>query len=585
MPRIRLLPESLANQIAAGEVIERPASVVKELVENALDAGARRIEIEVAGGGQQLIRVSDNGGGMDRQDILLCLERHATSKIAGDKDLLDIRTLGFRGEALPSIASVSKMTITSRLSEDLSGHRVTIHFGKIKEVTDVGCPQGTVVEVASLFGNVPARRKFLKSHSTETAHIQDCVVHMALADGDVHLVFKNEGRVVLSYSRGETLEDRLKSLLRPEERKSLVQLEDAGGDVHLFGHIAKPDVTRASLQSLYIFANGRFVRDRIIQHAVLEAYQSFLMKGRYPVGAIYVTLPPPDIDINVHPTKHEVRFRDPKAIHSLVTECVRRALLSSQTMARHGLPQGLQVSSKTAMRAAAQPIETQQSEPVQTSMSLSETPASYAPSRPALRAPEAAETAPPELRLIGQLAGSYLLCQSSQGLIIIDQHAAHERILFERLRQAFQGGYIETQQLLFPITLELTRSEANLLSQRLQDLAALGLELSPFGGETFALRAVPAVLAGRHMKELVESILARMGPAGGSFLDERLLHDVLALMACKGAIKAGQALTGEEMESLLRQLKESPVSSNCPHGRPIWRLYTYYEIEKAFKRT
>ncbi|HEC99123.1 MAG TPA: DNA mismatch repair endonuclease MutL [Proteobacteria bacterium] len=592
MAKIKILPESLTNQIAAGEVIERPASVVKELIENALDARAKRIEVEVKGGGQQLIRVMDNGEGMDREDILLSLERHATSKIATDTDLFHINTLGFRGEALPSIASVSRMALLSRRRGDLSGHRVTIHYGRIKEVLETGCPEGTVVEVRDLFGNLPARRKFLKSYSTETGHIQDVVEHMALAACSVQFIFSNDGRGALTTSAGEKLEDRLQAIFRLDHTSSLISVSNqrcAGActkdRITLSGYVAKPEINRASLRSLCIFINGRFVRDRIIQHAVLEAYGSFLMKGRYPVGALYVILPPAGVDVNVHPTKHEVRFKEPKLIHQMVSEGIRAAILSRQKV---GEPKTAET--RRAREQYRQPDksayggtihQTQglfSEEPLKAGVSVQEKASPYAGSLP-LTQPSSSE-----LRLIGQLAESYLLCQSEEGLIIIDQHAAHERVLFESLKSRLQKGGIDSQQLLFPITLELARSEKDVLSGHLADFAALGMEIAPFGGETFVIRAAPAILAGRDIKKLVESALAIMASAGGSFLDERLLNDILALMACRAAIKAGQLLTVEEMESLLQQLNACPVSSNCPHGRPIRQLYTYYELEKGFKR-
>lgn len=577
MATIKILPESIANQIAAGEVIERPASVVKELIENALDAQAKRIEIEIREGGQ-LVRVIDNGQGMDREDILLSLERHATSKIKADTDLFNIRTLGFRGEALPSIASVSKLILISRRRGDLSGHRVTIYYGRIKEVAETGCPEGTVVEVKNLFGNLPARRKFLKSYSTETGHIQDVVEQMALAASTVQFIFSNNGRKVLTTSIGERVEDRLQTIFRLDHIRNLIPVSNTKDEVALSGYIAKPEINRASLRSFYIFVNGRFVRDRIIQHAVLEAFEGFLMKGRYPVGALYVTLPPTEVDVNVHPTKHEVRFKDPKSIYQTISEGVRTAILSQQKVEETKRRRTYHPSELRLGNVTHQKRRLLSEEPARTEPGVQEEVTPYASYLPLT------QPSPSELRLIGQLAESYLLCQSEEGLTIIDQHAAHERILFEELKSSFRKGRIDRQQLLFPITLELARSEREALSQRIMDFAALGIEIAPFGGETFVVRAVPGILADRDVKRLLESILAIMASAGGSFLDERLLNDILALMACHAAIKAGQGLTIKEMQSLLDRLHSCPVSSNCPHGRPIRQLYTYYELEKAFKR-
>lgn len=568
LAKIRILPESIANQIAAGEVIERPASVVKELIENALDVRATRIEIEIKGAGQQLIRVTDNGEGMDRQDILLSLERHATSKIETGADLFNIKTLGFRGEALPSIAAVSRMTLTSRRRGAPSGHRVSIHYGRIQEVAETGCPEGTMVEVRNLFGNLPVRRKFLKSPGTENGHIQDVIEHMALASCSTQFVFSTDGRQVFTTSAGERLEDRLQNLFGLDPQKDLLTVSTTRGEIGFSGYIARPAINRASFRSFYIFVNGRFVCDRIIRHALLEAYQTFLMKGRYPVGILHITLPPAEVDVNVHPTKHEIRFREPKAIYQMVSEDIRAVLLPP--------PRTDLLSRPSITAATAQGFL--EEKPAPAGLALHEQPSLYTPPLPL------AQPHPSELKLIGQLAKSYLLCQSKEGLIIIDQHAAHERILFEGLKNSYQKGGIDSQQLLFPVTLELAQPEKALLSQMLTDFAALGIELAPFGGQTFLVRAVPAILADRDLKSWFESILALMASVGGSFIQERLLNDILALMACHAAIKASQPLTFEEMESLLDQLRACPVSSNCPHGRPISQLYTYYELEKAFKR-
>ncbi len=578
MANIKILPESIANQIAAGEVIERPASVAKELIENALDARATRIDVEVKGGGQQLIRITDNGEGMDREDILLSLERHATSKIKTDTDQFNIATLGFRGEALPSIASVSSMILLSRRRGDVSGHRVAIHYGRIKEVTEIGCPEGTTVEVRNLFGNLPARRKFLKSYTTEMGHIQDVIEQMALADCAVQFIFSSDGRKVLTTSAGERVEDRLQTILRIGHTKNLIHVSNAEDKLVLSGYIAKPEINRASLRSLYTFVNGRFVRDRIVQHAVLEACASFLMKGRYPLGVLYVTLPAADVDVNVHPTKREVRFKDPKSVYRIISTTTRAALLSHQKPAESEPGKVFQQPGPHIGTPTQNTSEIFLQEPVQARTIVEEEPAPYNGRLPLTGSWHS------ELRLIGQLAESYLICQSEEGLIIIDQHAAHERILFEELKTSFKKGSLDRQELLIPITLELARSERDVLSQYITDFATLGMEISPFGGETFVVRTVPGILAGRDVKNLVESILAVMASAGGTFLQERLLNDILALMACHAAIKAGQALTVEEMQSLLNQLKSSPVSSNCPHGRPISQLYTYYELEKGFRR-
>ncbi|MFH1148397.1 MAG: DNA mismatch repair endonuclease MutL [Pseudomonadota bacterium] len=582
MPKIRILPEFLANRIAAGEIVERPASAVKELVENALDAGARRILVEIEGGGQRLIRVVDDGEGMDRQDILLSLERHATSKILDENDLFNIRTLGFRGEALPSIASVSKMTLISRKEEDLSGHRVRVDYGRAKEVVETGCPKGTSVEVAGLFANLPARRKFLKSYATEVGHIQDCVESIALTDCDVQFILKNEGRFLLSTASGERVEDRLKSILRLDRTAKLLPLTGVSDGIGISGYVGRSEINRASLHSLYIFVNKRFVRDRIVRNAVFDAFKSFLMRDRYPAGLICIELPSADVDVNVHPTKSEIRFRDPQHIYRTVGETVRKAILSDQQVTR---PEPFSEAESIEIAPDRGPqSEKSFHEPLQASMSLHEIVPPYVPLHQPAQMESAIGSTPPEWRLAGQLAESYILCESVQGLVVIDQHAAHERVLFEQLRGSFKKGGIESQQLVFPEALEVPKAEAEILSQHTQSLFELGIDITPFGGETFLLRAIPAVLPGRDARSLVESVITHITTSGDLFAGERLTNEIIALMACHGAIKAHQALTAEEMESLLRQLFECPVNSNCPHGRPIWQLYSLYEIEKGFKR-
>lgn len=582
MSKIRILPESIANRIAAGEIVERPASVVKELLENALDAGAKHIVVEIEGGGQRLVRVVDDGEGMDRQDILLSLERHATSKILDENDLFNIKTLGFRGEALPSIASVSKMILTSKKRGDLSGHRIKVYYGRIKEVLDTGCPEGTSVEVTGLFSNLPARRKFLKSYATEVGHIQNCVESIALTDCNVQFTLKNEGRSLLATASAERAEDRLKSILKLDRTVGLLPLSGVSGEMEISGYVGRPETSRASLNSLYIFVNRRFVRDRIVRNAVFDAFKSFLMRERHPVGLVCIELPSDDVDVNVHPTKSEIRFRDPRSVYRIVGEVVRKAILSDQQVAPvEGSPEA-----ESTEIAPDKPLQSGERfyEPIQASMSLLETVAPYTPPHSPVQIESCDTSRPLEWTLIGQLAESYLLCESVQGLVVVDQHAAHERILFEQLRESFKRGGIESQHLVFPETLEVPRSEAEILAQHIQSLFELGIDITPFGGETFLLRAIPAALSDKDAKALVESVITRIANFGNLFAAEMLTNEIIALMACHGAIKAHQVLTAGEMESLLRQLFDCPVNSNCPHGRPIWQLYSYYEIEKSFKR-
>lgn len=581
MLRIRILPESLANRIAAGEIIERPASVVKELVENSLDAGAQRIEVEISGGGQKLIRVSDDGTGMDRENIVLCLERHATSKLTDESDLFRISTLGFRGEALPSIASVSRLNIISRKKGENSGSRISVKFGKVIEIKEIGCAEGTTIEVEDLFGNVPARRKFLKSVQTETAQIEDCLEQLSLSNLNVKFIFKADGRAKFISSPGEDLSVRLTSILKMDKKEELLRVEEIEGELSVSGLVGAPLLSQFSLRSFFTYVNGRFVKDKVVYHAVIEAYEGFLMKGRYPVGVLYINLPPSEVDVNVHPAKREIRFQTPSAIHKAVYKGIRRLLLFREGPVRFSPVEKTEHSVNAIGQSSEEPFVAM---PFLNQV-LKEEGVPYITRGKASGAFESSTTSslPWELKLLGQLGGTYILCQSPGGMLVVDQHAAHERIIFEKLASDLEKGEMERQQLLFPLTLEFTRSEAAILSGHFESLKGLGIELTPFGGTTFMARSIPAFISEKDFAGMIGSILSRIA-ASDSFPGGAFLNEILALMACHAAIRANQILTLEEMECLLQQLAACENSSSCPHGRPIWRLYRYDEIERDFKR-
>jgi DNA mismatch repair protein MutL len=630
MSKIKILPEQVANQIAAGEVVERPASVVKEFLENAIDAGANHLAVQVEGNGTRLIRIVDDGEGMDQDDVLLCLERHATSKLSGEKQLTAIRTLGFRGEAVPSIASVAILTITSRPAASSLGTRAEIRYGKLTKVHEMGCGQGTTMELRDLFGNVPARRKFLKTAQTELAHIEEVLKSYALANPRLGFNYMVNGREIFSLPAGvDTLEQRLRTLLGRRSSGPLVKIAAGREDEsRLTGYLLPPeDVTGSARLSLFV--NGRAVRDRLLAHAVSEGLRSFLMQGRRPAGALFLEISPEEVDVNVHPAKQEVRFREPSRVHHLVATAVAKAMAFYQQEVKRSLfelpsPESVEETTGDENRYSSRgwapaPLSSHRlSEPepeeyptagekvLLPEHSNSFLRAEAAPIFHAGRAVAAPvvtpdggtsrgedfagrETvvAPPSfLRLLGQLSNSYLLCESSAGLVIIDQHAAHERLLFEQLKKQYCGKKIVRQTLLFPKMVELQPEQLDLINRYHQELEQLGVELQEFGGSSQVIKAVPALLAHLAPEEILADILDHYAALESESRRGSSRSDtVLANMACKAAIKAGQPLKAEESAALLRQMHESPFFTHCSHGRPVMKCFSINDIKKWFHRT
>lgn len=642
MSKIRILPENLANQIAAGEVVERPASVVKELVENAIDAGAGQIDVQVEGNGTRLLRVIDDGLGMDQDDVLLCLERHATSKIASIDELGAIRSLGFRGEAVPSIASVCRLRITSRQDGAMLGTQVDVRYGRLLKVHEMGCPVGTSFEVTDLFGNVPARKKFLKSARTELAHIEEVVRSYALARHGIGFSCSVDGREILRLP-AETDgagERAARLLLRGEGRFVLVgqpfeSVQDGGKDIHVFGYLLPPD--SPSSGRFRVFVNGRAVQDRVLFHAVSEGLQNYLMKGRRPAGVLFLRVAPASVDVNVHPTKQEVRFHQPAEIHHVVAEAVRQGMaLYQQELRREIFARPVVSAEKPPGARALTPCEyPEEAERVQihvrepASLFGSGDPARsgegvdsgqvdadgifFGPdeSVPSVSAQGAQKDAaaaagplcklesalddevaggdaserpsPSGLRYLGQVLNTYLLCANEEGLLAIDQHAAHERLLFESLKKQFARKRIARQSLLFPKVVECSLDEAQILQQHAEEIASLGLDVEDFGGGSYVIKAVPAVLGRSSVEEVLAGIFARFSDsisARGGARAEEILSD----MACKAAIKAGQSLTSQEAEALLAEMRRADIFSHCPHGRPVVKSFSASELKKWFYR-
>ncbi len=604
MSRIRILSEHLANQIAAGEVVERPASVVKELLENSLDAGADRVDIQVEGGGTRLIRIVDNGLGMDGDDVLLSLERHATSKLTDESQLAAIATLGFRGEALPSIGSVSRMTILSRLRQAATGTRADIRYGTLHGVHEDGCARGTIIEVRSLFGNLPARKKFLKTIRTELSHIDEVIRSQSLAHRQVAFSLQVEGREVFSFPAAD-LEQRVRDVFRYQDTLLPVQAATDNDDgLQVSGYLLLPDAAPSA--RLRILVNSRPVQDRMIRHAVMEGLQGFLMKGHQPAGALLLEVAPELVDVNVHPAKREIRFRNAREVHRFMVRAVARAIQQHQDQVRSELfsvpEQGAAVAPGlgTSTLVDNQPRQPAHQQTV---------PMGPGTDPPAARTMEPAadvflndEPLRPQsivfqpgkqaefsgLTLIGQFLQLYLLCERDGHLVVIDQHAAHERILYQRLRHGYEQREIPSQSLMFPVTIELGPDHAETLEKETEAVASLGVQVEYFGDTTWVIKAVPALVSQLSPQDVLTDILDGLrnrSSTGLSGVVPECIDNLLASMACKAAIKAGNRLQPEEMIELLQQMENSQVFSHCPHGRPVIKTFSHHEIEKWFHRT
>jgi DNA mismatch repair protein MutL len=579
MSPIRILPEILSNKIAAGEVVERPASVVKELMENAMDAESTRVFVEIKKGGRTLIRVSDNGSGMGRDDALLSVERYATSKISREEDLYSIATLGFRGEALPSIASVSEMEIVTRPADSEAGTQIVVEGGRIKKVSEIGAPRGTMVSVHRLFFNTPARRKYLKTEKTELGHISDTLTRMAIAWPSVHFRFLHNGRVLGDWSSAPSPLDRFVDVLGEEVKGRLYPVDQSGSHVTVEGFVGSPGMPRTTSRGLYVFVNGRFVRDRVLDHAIMEGYRGHLMKGQFPVVVICVKLPHDEVDVNVHPTKNAVRFEAPNQVHDTVATAV------SETLKRFDRPVwGKTPPTQPQLQKDPQPYRLQ---PVHGAVS-EHRPAPPAPPPPAVASDSTVALWPEKtfssLRILGQLHNTYIVCESNEGMVLVDQHAAHERVVFDSHKRGYEQSGGATQGLLVPETLELSHREADILNRLLDHLNDMGLKIEPFGGSTYVVKSVPAVLTGKAVKPLLMEILEKAAEIDLATDLNRGIEESLTLMACHGAIRANQKLAPEQMKTLLEQLDDLENPSHCPHGRPTFIVRDWHQVEKDFKR-
>ena len=586
MPRIQQLSPELVNQIAAGEVVERPASVVKELVENSLDAGARRIEIDIEDGGARLIRVRDDGGGIAADELPLALAAHATSKIATLQDLEHVRTLGFRGEALASIASVSRFALTSRAAGADAGWRVAHEGGKLEAARPAQHPQGTTIEVRDLFHNVPARRKFLRAERTEFGHIDELAKAIALAQPQVDFRLTHNGKPVrlLRPAQDEAaLVARVGAILGDEFPARSLRIDHAAAGLHLHGWVGLPTASRSQPDQQYFYVNGRLVRDRVVTHAVRQAYADVLFHGRHPAYVLFLELPAELVDVNVHPAKSEVRFRESRLVHDFLYRTLNEALAQTRAGEVVSLPA---VAPYTTAAIHSQLWRQQQG----LGLAVREPLADYAALLGADPSPIPYETAaangevPPLGYALAQLAGIYVLAENAQGLVLIDMHAAHERITYEKLKQARACAGIRTQLLLVPLTLAVSEREAAVAEEHAENLDALGFEIVRSGPQSVTVKRYPGLLDGADIGKLVRDVLGDLATHGNTRRLEEMQNDVLSTMACHGSVRARRRLTLPEMNALLREMEATERSGQCNHGRPTWVQMSVAELDKLFLR-
>jgi DNA mismatch repair protein MutL len=578
----------LANQIAAGEVVERPASVIKELVENAIDAGAHRLSIVVELGGKKLIRVDDDGEGMDPEDARLAIERHATSKIRRADDLAAIATLGFRGEALPAIASVSHFVMRTRTRQMDAGTEIRVNGGAVASVAEAGMPEGTSIEVADLFYNLPARRKFLKSDGAESAQISRLVSQLALCYPEVGFTLTSAGRKVLQCPPVSTLRERLYQLYG--DRSDLIEVRRDSGDVKLLGYIAALAEQGPTRGPQNLFVNRRIVKDRTVAHAVIDAYSQASIKERSPEMHLFIEMPHDAVDVNVHPTKAEVRFRDQSYIHELVRRTLGDALgRGPAPELQLEAPRGLapQPSTLPLPNSYASVYPSRWAAPTSGSALAPTSDSGIARTSDSPIAPTAEGTIAPTIRpmmALGQFRDTFIIAVDEEGIAIVDQHVAHERVLFERITERLTSGRLESQRLLEPMLVELPPSSRHALVSRAADLDRLGFEIEEFGGDTVRISAFPALLRREECPSALRALAEDLETAGTTATVDEAIKQIAATMACHAAVKANDPLTPEKMAHILDELRRTSYSTICPHGRPVMLRLTRREVEKNFQR-
>jgi len=615
MGRIRLLSEAVASQVAAGEVVERPASVVKELVENSLDAGARNINIAIRRGGISLVRVVDDGCGMDRDDTLLSLERHATSKIRSAADLQAVATLGFRGEALPSIASVSRFRLTTREGNAVAGTEIIVNGGKIDLVRDGGEAPGTQVEVRSLFYNLPARRKFLRSENTESRNIEHQIHLQAIGHPEIGFSLMRDDRILFQLPATATLADRIRDLYGVELLQRLVEVNRAlAPKIQISGLIGQAGLSRQTRSQQLVFVNGRAIESSLISGAVREGYHTALMKGQYPVTFLFVELDPGAVDVNVHPAKREVRFRDPKGVREAVVRCIQQTLeraradwqekfrvpvrpepvtaVSAKTAPNLSLRAEVTTPEAThrelpnlgAVAGLADPARVRGSEIIEQAPRLPDRRFDSTGDRPPLQAHQVTKPAQPQFEIIGVLSKLYVLMENANGLVLVDQHAAHERVLFEELRHRMERQGVASQKLLLPQTFDVPPRDADWIEQNLSVLQRMGIGIESFGPSTFKIDSLPSFLDVPDAAQFMRKVIDDLKSASNNASAMRLGEEMIAKSVCRHAVKANDPLRYPEVEKLIRDLLDCDLPYCCPHGRPTMIQISLAELEKKFGR-
>lgn len=602
MSKIHVLSPRLANQIAAGEVVERPASVIKELLENSIDAGATRVDIDVDAGGVKLMRVRDNGSGMGKDDLPLALSRHATSKITQLDDLEAVATLGFRGEALASIASVSRLALSSNDQKEGSGWKVETEGREMEaSLQPVAHPQGSTVAVRDLFFNTPARRKFLRTEKTELNRIDDVVKKLALSHFSVGFTLRHNGKALRSFPIAANQleqERRVAGVCGPAFMENALYVDVEAAGLRLWGWVGLPTFSRSQADLQYFYVNGRSIRDKLVTHAVRQAYQDVLYHGRHPAYVLYLELNPADVDVNVHPTKHEVRFRDGRTVHNFIYRSLYRAVAEVKPgegtpipiVPVNTVPNGQQPFQSTMAGLQSRPAPGAVREQMATYAGLHSaavgTPSFSSASTDSLAADEmdGNKDIPPMGYAIAQLKGVYVLAENATGLVLVDMHAAHERITYERMKQAFDDSGLASQPLLVPETLAVSQKEADGAEEHSELFASLGFTLQRAGPESLIIREIPAILRGSDVKPLVRDILSDLIEHGTSNRINDYINELLSTMACHGSVRANRKLTIPEMNALLRDMEATERSGQCNHGRPTWTQISLEELDKLFMR-
>jgi len=589
---IRQLPDLLINQIAAGEVVERPSSVVKELVENSLDAGARSIQVLLEQGGKRLVRVIDDGCGISTDELPLALARHATSKIASLEELEEVRSMGFRGEALPSMASVSRMTIASRTADAAHGWQIKVSNGEIGETIPAPGGTGTQVELRDLFYNVPARRKFLRTDRTEFAHVDELLKRFALARPEVGFQLQHNNRMVRRFtpvSSDSEMETRLEAVVGKEFLEHKLRINEQRGPLGLRGWVAEPRYNRSQADRQYFFVNGRVVRDRLVAHAIRQAFRDVLYHGRHPAFVLFLDLPARGVDVNVHPQKHEVRFRDSRMVHDFLYATLNRSLAGTG-VGTGALRPGTELrdpaaaGQSTAWTASQHAMPISVAEQVRGYAQLVASPGhvntGLAGSAPA----ELPEEFPPLGFALAQLHGVYILAQNQNGLVLVDMHAAHERITYERLKTGLQESGIHSQSLLVPVTVHVSEREADMVEEHTPSLEILGISCDRSGPQTVVVRKVPTLLQLADMTRLLQDVLAELAADGESLKIESEMDEILSSMACHGSVRANRQLNIAEMNALLRDMERTERAAQCNHGRPTWIQLDMQSLDRLFLR-